>query len=375
MSTYKLVLLPGDGIGAEVMEQAIKILETLCERYNLDFELFKRQCGFEYQQKTGLVWEEGTFELCRDTADAILLGAIGRMDNSQPLPIGEKSPGATIVLGLRSHLELYANVRPVMLFPNVQHRLSGVFKKVWAPENVNMVIIRENTEGFYFSQEKQTATKLNNQVIDERIITRSGAERVIKFAFNLARTRQGAPIDGTPRVTCVDKSNVLDGCRLFRSIFNSVASENSEIEADHIFVDAFTQAVLQTPEHFDVVVTTNLFGDIITDLSAVLQGGLGMAPSANLGDHYGLFEPVHGSAPDIVGKNLANPIGMILSMQMMLQWLADKKNDPTLGQSAINLLHAVKNYLTAGTSLPYDIGGDAGTSTITEKIIDHLKKQ
>jgi isocitrate/isopropylmalate dehydrogenase len=160
---------------------------------------------------------------------------------------------------------------------------------------------------------------------------------------------------------------------LFRATFNSVAAKYPQIESDFVFVDAFTQAILQTPEHFDVVVTTNLFGDIITDLAAVLQGGLGMAPSANLGDDNGMFEPVHGSAPDIAGKNIANPIGMILSTQMMLEWLGKKKNDKALTQSACSLLEAVSGYLTIGQNLPKDLGGEASTDMVADAIIKQLK--
>ncbi|MCK5559111.1 MAG: isocitrate/isopropylmalate dehydrogenase family protein, partial [Thermoplasmata archaeon] len=244
----------------------------------------------------------------------------------------------------------------------------------------NLVIVRENTEDFYISYDEDIIKQLEQllpsteeRVLDWRIITRPGAERVIKFAFDLAQKRNGAPYDGKARVTCVDKSNVLDGCRLFRATFNSVAAENPQIEPDFMFMDAFTQAILQTPEHFDVVVTTNLFGDIITDLAAVLQGGLGMAPSANLGDDHGMFEPVHGSAPDIAGKNIANPIGMILSTQMMLDWLGKKKNDKALNQSAGALLEAMSDYLTTGQVLPKDLGGEASTDMVTDAIIKQLK--
>jgi 3-isopropylmalate dehydrogenase len=373
MKAYKLVLLPGDGVGSEVMAQAKLILDTLSEIYTLNFELIERPCGFEYMQRTGKAWEEGTFELCRDTADAILLGAIGRPDNTTPLPVGEKSPGAKIVLGLRSQLDLYANVRPVQLFAHVQHKISDTFNKVWSPENVNMVIVRENTEGFYNQEKERQRLVNNNEVIDQRVITRKGSERVIKFAFDLANKRNGAPMDGKSRVTCVDKSNVLNGCRLFRQVFNSVAAAYPTIEPDYSYIDAFTQALLQKPEYFDVVVTTNLFGDIITDLAAVLQGGLGMAPSANLSDTHGLFEPVHGSAPDIAGKGFANPIAMILSTQMMLGWLGEKENNYNLNESSKALFNAVINYLKKGKSLPYDLGGNAKTAEVTKNIIKELK--
>ena len=375
MSGYKIVLLPGDGIGPEVMGQARKVLTVIGDLYDIDFDLIERPCGFEHMHQTGQPWQEGTLELCRDDADAVLLGAIGRADSTQPLGIGEKSPGRTIVLGLRAKLDLYANVRPVMLFPNVMHTISGVPRQVWRPENVNLVIVRENTEGFYIdSTSPEPGHKPDpDEVIDQRLITKKGSERVIRFAFSLARGRSGAPVDGKKRVTCVDKSNVLNGCRLFRAVFNSVAGQFPDIEPDHKFIDAFTLALLQNPENSDVVVTTNLFGDIMTDLAAVLQGGLGMAPSANIGDDHALFEPVHGSAPGIAGKNMANPIGMILSVQMMLGWLGERKNDEIITQTAEDLALAIRSYFETGSSLPVDIGGKANTPAVAEKIIEQLK--
>ncbi len=376
MTTYKIVMLPGDGIGPEVMDQAKRVLITISELHNLDLELIERPCGFEYLHETGEPWPEGTFELCRDVADAVLLGAIGRADNAKTLAVGEHSPGRIIVLGLRSGLGLYANVRPVMLFPNIMHNISGEFRPLWPVENVDMVIVRENTEGFYAIQKNEDSalSGVSDEVTDKRIITKKGSELITRFAFELARGRSGAPVDGKRRVTCVDKSNVLNGCRLFRETYNSVAWDYPEIGRDHKFVDAFTLALLQNPENFDVVVTTNLFGDILTDLAAVLQGGLGMAPSANIGVDSGMFEPVHGSAPDIAGKNIANPIGMILSMQMMLKWLGERKDDDILQQSAGDLSRAVENYFKNGRSLPIEVGGDADPSAVTNKIIEQLKK-
>jgi 3-isopropylmalate dehydrogenase len=273
---------------------------------------------------------------------------------------------------------------------------------VWEPENVNSVIIRENNEGFYHNYNNNRNNNFKNseknpdqnpdpnrdlnpdetpsssdnidQVIDKRLITRTGTKQIIKFAFDFARHRNGAPLDRKKRVTCVDKSNVLDGCRLFRGVFKKIAKENPDIDADFAYIDSFTLKVLQKPEYYDVIVTTNLFGDIITDLAAMLQGGLGMAPSANLGLNHGMFEPVHGSAPDIAGKNIANPIGMILSTNMMLEWLGEKNKDKRLLQSAQNLKSAIQNYFITNKNLPYDIGGNANSLEVTQNIISNLKK-
>ena len=275
-------------------------------------------------------------------------------------------------MGLRFQLDLYANVRPVMLFHNVQHKISSQFQNIWTPENVDFVIIRENTEGFYLSQKNKLPTELgqlalasDEQVLDWRLITRAGSERVIKFAFNLARSRSGAPLDSKSRVTCVDKSNVLNGCRLFRKEFNLVADNFPNIECDYSFIDAFTQSILQKPEYYDVVVTSNLFGDILTDLAAVLQGGLGMAPSANLGTKHGMFEPVHGSAPDIAGKGIANPIAAIWAASMMLDHLGHQ-DAGALIMTAIQAVTVERKVLTP------DLGGSATTRQMGEAIRDQL---
>jgi 3-isopropylmalate dehydrogenase len=248
--------------------------------------------------------------------------------------------------------------------------LNQITKDEFSLENSNINILDSDLEVLGAQSDSVTS-----QIFDLRIITQTGAKRIINFAFDLAQHRKkGAPKDLKKRVTCVDKSNVLSGCKLFRNVFNSISKDYPEIEPDYAYVDAFTLSILQKPEHYNIVVTTNLFGDIITDLAAILQGGLGMAPSANLGLHHGMFEPVHGTAPDIADKNIANPTGMILSTQMMLKWLGDKFNDKKLLKSADELFNAVKNYYSSAEkkSLPRDLGGKARTSGITEKIIENI---
>src|SRR5439155_1230176 len=229
--------------------------------------------------------------------------------------------GGGVVFGLRFGLDLYANVRPTKLYPNVRHKIHDGFKLVWEPGKVDFVIVRENTEGLY------TPTRgfldrggVKELAVDSRVITRKGAERVIRFAFEVSKQRKGAPSDGKRRVTCVDKSNVTAGCKLFRQVYDEVAARYPTIQRDYAYIDAFQQWLIRSPEVYDVAVTSNLFGDIATDLAAVLQGGMGMAAGGNIGDQHGMFEPIHGSAPKHAGKDEVNPTAMILAVQMMLDW-------------------------------------------------------
>lgn len=356
---YKLVLLGGDGTGPEVLREGVKVLKAVEDRFGLSFDLVPYPCGGQHYLDTGMEWPDGTFEACK-AADAILLGAIG-LPNAN-LPNGELA-GIGVLFGLRFGLDLYANVRPTKLYPNVHHKIHDGFKQVWDPGKVDFVIIRENTEGLYTPTRgylDRGGTK--ELAIDSRVITRKGAERVIRFAFELAKTRAGAPADGKHRVTCVDKSNVTAGCRLFRSIYDEVAAGYPGIQKDYAYIDAFLQWLIRSPEAYDVAVTSNMFGDIATDLAAVLQGGMGMAAGGNVGDAHGMFEPIHGSAPKYAGKDAVNPTAMILATQMMLEWLGRRKKDPALLEAAVVVEKAVEAVLREGKILTYDLGGTAKCS-------------
>jgi 3-isopropylmalate dehydrogenase len=360
--------LPGDGIGAEVMTHALRALRVLRDKYSLEMNVVETQCGSAYFEKTGREWPEGTLDMCRES-DAILLGAVGIpgvvMDDG-------KTPSSKVIFGLRQGLDLYANVRPVKLYPNVMQEVSGRFGRIW--EDVDFVIVRENTEGAYAPiKEKPETGDLKEKAVDKRLITRKGSERIARFAFELSGKRNGAPLDGKKRVTCVDKSNVLAGCKLFRGMFDKVASNYQGIENDHAYVDAFAQWLLRRPEFYDVVVTTNLFGDILSDLAATLQGGMGMAPSGNMGKDRAMFEPVHGSAPDIAGKDIANPIAMLLSTKMMLGWLGSTRNDRVLLECATDIESAVVNVLKDGTVLTPDLGGKSTCTEVGDEIMKRLK--
>jgi isocitrate/isopropylmalate dehydrogenase len=357
---YRIVALPGDGTGPEVIREGRKVLDALAENGPAPWTVDERPGGAQYYLRTGKELDPETLVAAKD-ADALLLGAVGWPGAS--LPNGDIA-GAALVLGMRQNLDLYANVRPCRLYPGVLHRIGKEYKTVWPPELVDMVIIRENTEGLYTPARGRLRRAEDTEVaIDTRVITRKGAERVIRYAFELATKRtRGAPEDGVKRVTCVDKSNVLEGCRFFRETFDRVAKEYPTIEKDYALVDAFTQWLVRNPEHYNVVVSTNMMGDIITDLASVLQGGMGFAAGGNIGDHHAMFEPVHGSAPKYAGKNQVNPFATFAAVEMMLRWLGERKSDPALVRQADRLGTAVATTIAAGTARTYDQGGHVSTS-------------
>lgn len=387
MAAYRLTILPGDGVGREVIAEARRLIAVFEEHSPISFDITEIPCGGQHYLETGEEWPEGSYKHCRDDSDAILLGAIGWP--GAHLPNGDLAGGQTI-LGLRSGLKLYANVRPVKLYPGVMHKVHGVHKQVWEPELVDLVMIRENTEGLYHSllrrmEQKATGGKDERIVIDEfpgiegevawdpRPISRKGSERVIKFAFNFARHRERKL--GIPQsVTCVDKSNVTRGCRLFRKIFDEISEANPDLETNRAYIDAFTMWLVRNPEELDVVVLPNMFGDIASDLASVLQGGMGMAASANLGPKHMLFEPVHGSAPKYAGMNVVNPTATLQSVQMMFEALAYRHNDDDMDVCADIVQTAIQQHFEEGGCVTYDLGGDASTSDVGEAIADRCEK-
>jgi isocitrate/isopropylmalate dehydrogenase len=372
-SGYEIAVFPGDGTGPEVLREGTKVLEALAEGGPAPWHLSSYPGGGEYYLKTGKEWgPEG--EAAARRADAILVGAVGWPGAT--LPNGDLA-GRALVLGLRESLDLYANVRPCRLYPGVRHRISGAYREVWAPRNVDMVIVRENTEGLYTPARGRLKRGDETEVaIDSRVITRKGAERVIRYAFEIARDRtKGAPEDDRRRLTCVDKSNVLEGCRFFRETFDRVGADYPEVERDYAYVDAFTQWLVRTPEHYDVVVATNMMGDIITDLAAVLQGGMGFASGGNIGADHAMFEPVHGSAPKYAGKNQVNPFATFLAAEQMLRWLADRHHDARLTRQADRLDRAVATVLASGTARTYDQGGTVTTSGAGDRVAEAIRAE
>ncbi len=371
-SGYELAIFPGDGTGPEVVREGERVLAALAEGGAAPWHATVYPGGGQYFLKTGREWDpEG--EAAAHRADAILLGAVGWPGAT--LPNGDIA-GRALVLGLRESLDLYANVRPCRLYPGVRHRISGEYREVWSPKNVDLVIVRENTEDLYTPARGRLRRADETEVaIDTRIITRKGAERVIRYAFELARARaRGAPGDGVRRVTCVDKANVMEGCRFFRETYDRVAAEYPEIERDYAYVDAFSQWLVRDPERFNVVVATNMMGDIITDLAAVLQGGMGFASGGNIGTDHAMFEPVHGSAPKYAGKNQVNPFATFFAVEQMLRWLGGRHGDARLVGAADRLERAISRVLAAGGARTYDQGGTVTTSGAGDLMVAALRE-
>lgn len=362
--SYYIVALPGDGIGPEVMACALKVLNTAGELFQIDFRVEEIPCGGHYYAEHEIEWPEGSFEKC-EAADAILLGAVGHEVDGKtvftkpgkPYPEPQLAGFAQVILN-RQKLGLYANVRPVKLYPGVKHKIHGELKQVWEPGKVDYVVIRENTEDAYTGE---TSSIEGGKVTPIRI-TRQATERVARYAFNLARLRAKQY-----KVTCVDKSNIIGAHRFFREVFREVGTrEFPEIKLDYAYVDAFCQWQIRNPEWYDVVVGPNLVGDIVSDNGATTAGGLGLAVGGNIGDEHAMFEPIHGSAPKHAGRDKANPLAAILAMQMMLAWLGTRNADERLQRAAEKVEAAAASLLSEGKTLTYDLIGEAKASRCSE---------
>ena len=362
--SYYIVALPGDGIGPEVMACALKVLNTAGELFQIDFRVEEIPCGGHYYAEHEIEWPEGSFEKC-EAADAILLGAVGHEVDGKtvftkpgkPYPEPQLAGFAQVILN-RQKLGLYANVRPVKLYPGVKHKIHGELKQVWEPGKVDYVVIRENTEDAYTGE---TSSIEGGKVTPIRI-TRQATERVARYAFNLARLRAKQH-----KVTCVDKSNIIGAHRFFREVFREVGTrEFPEIKLDYAYVDAFCQWQIRNPEWYDVVVGPNLVGDIVSDNGATTAGGLGLAVGGNIGDEHAMFEPIHGSAPKHAGRDKANPLAAILAMQMMLAWLGTRNADERLQRAGEKVEAAAASLLSEGKTLTYDLIGEAKASRCSE---------
>ena len=359
MPTYNLAVLSGDGIGPEVVAESVKVLLALEKPFpNLRFILNEHPVGAACYQETGEDLPADTLEACR-SADAVLFGSAGdpniRFDDGT-----EIAPQLT----LRFVLDLYAGIRPIKQYPGVTPLLT---------ENppIDYVIMRENTEGLYAS--RGAGVRVGDDVaVDSMVITRAGTERIVKYAFEIAQERNGAPKDGVRRVTCVDKANVLKSQAYFRELFDGVAKSYPETALDYAYVDAFTVHQVRRPDFYDVVVAENMFGDIISDLGAGTIGGMGMAPSADVGDRYGIFQPSHGTAPDIAGQGIANPVAQILSASMMLTWLGMRKDDDEAREAARHIDSAVSRVLESPTSHTADMGGKANTTDVGNAVTSEI---
>jgi len=356
---YDIAVIYGDGIGPEVCEAAVKVLKAAFgKKQALNFIEYPGGAGTYLEMGTPL--PEKTFEGCRN-ADAILHGSAGLP--SIVYPDGTEV-GMDFGLVLRFKLDLFANIRYIKLYPGTTSH-----PRYAAPGDIDYVILRENGEGLYAS--RGGGTVLRNEVAtDMLVITRKGTERIARVAFELARKRNGAPADGKRRVTVCDKANVLRSYAFFRQVCVNVAKEYPDVEREFARVDALTAYLVTRPSHYDVIVAENMFGDIISDLAAATVGGLGISPTAEIGDTHGYFQAAHGSAPDIAGKGIANPIGTILSGALMLEWLSEKHGDRYLAETAGKIRNAVERLLADGVIRTRDLGGTATTRQVTEALCE-----
>lgn len=359
MRTYRIVVFPGDGIGPEVMREALKVLNGALPGSNGPrVECREHPLGAAHYTQTGEILPEELIEECKQS-DAVMLSAIGLPEVR--LPDGTEVQPHQVV-GLRKALDLYAAVRPIKLYPGVPSVLANV------GPGIDFIVLRENTEGLFASFGGGSAA-LDQAVADTMLITRKGTERVVEFAFRLAKRRNGRPLDSRRMVTCVDKANVFRSLAFFRKVFNEVAARHPEIATEACYVDAMSLYMVQEPWNYDVLVMENMFGDILSDLGAGLVGGLGLGPSAEIGDDNALFQPSHGSAPQLAGLNVANPLATILSSAMMLDWLGERNADADAITAARRIESAVAEILSTGKVLTPDLGGKHTTAQLGDAIL------
>jgi len=334
---YKISLITGDGIGPDLSNSAISVLDTINDKLGLKFEIKNLQAGDKALQETGKALPDDTIE------------SIKKSDACLKAPVGESA--ADVIVALRRMLDLYANIRPAKSYPHMPA----------LQNDIDLVIVRENTEDLYTGKE----FRIGESAVALRIISEAASKRIAKYAFETAKQR-----NSMKKVTCVHKSNVMrvtDG--LFAKSCSEVAKDYPDIQFEQMYVDACAMNLIRQPNQFDVIVTTNLFGDILSDESSQVVGGLGMAPAANIGDNFALFEPVHGAAFDIAGKNIANPSSFLLSIKMMLDWLGAKNNDSKCLEVGKKLESIIFNLVKDGIKTK-DIGGNKTTSEFTKEITD-----
>ncbi|MGB2869584.1 MAG: 3-isopropylmalate dehydrogenase [Bacteroidota bacterium] len=348
-----ITILPGDGIGPEVTSSALEVLKAIGQEHGHSFSFTEHFIGGCAIDKFGTALTEETLDACRNS-DAVLLGAVGGPRWDDPNSKVRPEQG---LLELRKGMGLYANLRPVKTFPSLfdaSPLKSGVLK------DVDMVVVRELTGGLYFGQPKGRE-RVNGHVraVDTLEYHDYEIERIVRLAFRLAACRR-------KKVTSVDKANVLESSRLWRQITIAIGKENPGVELEHMLVDTAAMRLISSPAGFDVLVTENMFGDILTDEASVLSGSMGMLPSASLGDGGpGLYEPIHGSAPDIAGKGIANPVGAILSVALMLRYSLHLESEARAVEQAVEAV-------IARGSRTFDLGGKLTTRDVTDLMIASL---
>ncbi|HVY06577.1 MAG TPA: isocitrate/isopropylmalate family dehydrogenase [Burkholderiales bacterium] len=361
LSDLNIAVLPGDGIGVEVMDACLPLLESVAKKMGgIGFRWNRMQGGAVAYRETGSAFTDAAMKEV-GAADAILFGAMGLPDVRYP-------DGTEIApqLDIRMEYELYAGVRPIRFVPGT----TGPLRDARAAE-IDLVILREQTEGLYYSRGRGVMPDANT-ALDTMRLTRAGCERVFNYAFRLAgeRRKRGRP----GKVTCVDKAGVLKSYAFMRGVFDDTAKKHSGFEADCANIDATALNLLLKPWAFDVIVTENMFGDILSDLGAGLIGGMGFAPSGDIGDHHGMFQPCHGTAPDIVGQGKANPTAMFLSAAMMLDWLGQQHRIERLVDAGRLLEDAVRSAYSRATLRPFEFGGRDGTASIAQAVQAEIAK-
>ena len=360
MKSYSIAVFPGDGIGNEVTEPCVELMHMACERIGgLRLTTQNLQAGATTYQQTGTALPATSIEKAK-AADAILLAAMG--DPAIRYPDGTE---ITPQIDLRFILGLYAGVRPVRSIPGVPVPLADK-----RSADIDFVLVRESIEGLFAPDAKGTLEN-DNRATETLVITREVSEKLFKATFGIWQKRQRQN-RGSNKVTCIDKANVFGAFAFFRKIFYEVAS-HYDAPTDHAYVDAMAMHLITRPWDFDVMVTENIFGDILSDQAAALIGGMGYAPSADIGDKHAVFQPCHGSAPDIAGKAMANPTAMFLSGAMLLDWLADTHQDENARKAALLMERAVFKAFAGGQLRTCELGGDSGLHDVSNAISASLK--
>lgn len=353
MRGYRIAVLPGDFIGPEVVDATTEALDVVANRHGFTLEYVRLPFGGEALDEQGAPFPDETRAAVSDS-DAVLMGAVGGPQDHHWNRVPREKRVETGILQLRSHLGAFANLRPVKVFPGLEH-LSPLKSEV--AEGTDLLILRELTGGIYFGKPSYAD---HDRGLSTMVYERHEVERIARVGFESARVRGG-------RVTSVDKANVLDVSQFWRDVVVGIhQSEFSDVTLDHLYVDNAAMQIVRDPRQFDVIVTSNLFGDILSDLAAVIPGSLGLLPSASLGGDIGLFEPVHGTAPDIAGKGLANPTATMLSAAMMLRYGLQQ------GSAADELENAVQAALAEDPTR--DLGGSRGTSEFTAAVVRLLEQ-
>jgi len=357
MTSYDIAVLPGDGIGIEVTEAALGVLHALAPRIGRRFTTTVHPAGAGHYRDHGVALPEPTLEACR-RAHAILFGSMG-------LPDVRTADGTEVIpqLDIRFALDLYAGVRPIRTWPGLPVPLADP-----RAAQIDLVLVRENTEGLFHARGRGDVN--DERARDTMQITRTGTARVCDFALQLARQRKATGKRG--HLTNVDKANVFASMAFWRSVFNERAAAFPDVTTEHAYVDAMALNLVLKPWDYDVLVAENMFGDILSDLIAALVGGMGMAPSGDIGEHHALFQPAHGTAPDIAGKGIANPSAMLLSAAMMLDWLALRHDDVALADGARAIEQALQRAFAEHAVLPRDFGGTSHTADIVHAVLERL---